>query len=67
MNSDPSNQWDCRCKRRRPPTIRKCGPSQRIFLPGCWMTRDAENEIVVLEPESENCPANLPTNSKAIW
>ena len=38
-----------------------------IFLPGCWMKRDAENEIVVLELESENCPATLPRSAKAIW
>lgn len=30
------------------------------------MKRDAESEIVVLELESENCPAKLPTKSKAI-
>ena len=45
----------------------KAGPSQTIFLPGCWMKRDAENEIVVLELESENCPGKLPTSAKAIW
>lgn len=46
---------------------RKAGPSQTIFLPGCWMKRDAENEIVVLELESENCPAKVATSAKAIW
>ena len=30
------------------------------------MKRDAETEIVVLELESEICPAKLPTRSKAI-
>lgn len=45
----------------------KVGPSQTVFLPGCWMKKDSENEIVVLELESENCPDTLPTSAKAIW
>ena len=46
----------------------KAGSSQSIFLrPGCWMKRDAENEIVVLELESENCPAMVATITKAVW
>ena len=41
----------------------KAGPSQTIFLLGCWMKRDAENEIVVLEMGSENCPAKVATST----
>ena len=45
----------------------QAGPSQSIFLPSCWIKNDTENEIVVLELESETCPDRLPTTGKAIW
>lgn len=45
----------------------KAGPSQAVFLPGCWMKNEGENEIVMLELESEISPSSLPTSAKAIW
>lgn len=45
----------------------KAGPSQGVFLPGCWMKTEDGNEIVVLEIEAEACPAKVPTSAKAIW
>ncbi len=45
----------------------KVGPSQGVFVPGCWFKKDEENELVVLELESEKCPTELPTSAKAIW
>ncbi len=43
------------------------GPSQTIFLPGCWMKAEGENELVVVELESESCPDKLRTSAQAIW
>jgi beta-galactosidase len=45
----------------------KAGPAQGVFLPGCWMKSEGENELVVLELESETCPDKLPTSAVAIW
>lgn len=45
----------------------KSGPAQGVFLPGCWMKTDDENELVILELESETCPDKLPTSAVAIW
>jgi beta-galactosidase len=45
----------------------KIGPSRAIFLPGCWMNASQENELVILEMESEQPPTKLPTSAKAIW
>ena len=45
----------------------KAGPSQGVFVPACWWKKGEENELVVLELESEKCPAKLPTSAKAIW
>jgi beta-galactosidase len=43
------------------------GPSQGVFVPGCWMKMEGENELVVLELESEKVPDKLPTRAQAIW
>ncbi len=45
----------------------KAGPPRGIFLPGCWMKTGSDNEIVVLELESETCPDKVPTSAEAIW
>jgi beta-galactosidase len=43
------------------------GPSQSIYLPGSWMKRDGDNEIVVMELEAKTCPAKVPTSANAVW
>lgn len=43
------------------------GPPRTIFIPGCWMHTDQENELVVLELESDNPPVKIGTSSKALW
>jgi beta-galactosidase len=45
----------------------KIGPSRSIFLPGCWMKTDQENELVILEMEIDQPPTKVPTSAKAIW
>ena len=45
----------------------KAGPSQTIFLPSCWMKVQGENEIVVLELESDTPPMKVETSAKAGW
>ena len=45
----------------------KVGPSQGVFVPGCWWKKGEENELVVLELESGKCPDKVPTSAKAIW
>lgn len=43
------------------------GPSQSIYLPGCWMKLGEENVIVVLELEAKTCLDKVPTTANAIW
>lgn len=45
----------------------KAGPPRGIFLPGCWMKPGEDNELVVLELESDSCPSIVPTNAKPLW
>lgn len=45
----------------------KAGPPRGIFLPGCWMKTEEENELVVLELESETCPDIVPTSAMSLW
>jgi beta-galactosidase len=45
----------------------KKGPPQSVFLPACWMEREKENELVILELEAETCPKKVPTSAEAIW
>jgi beta-galactosidase len=43
------------------------GPGQTIFVPGAWLMREGENEVVVLELEHSACPPLLPTVGHQIW
>ncbi|BCU79454.1 hypothetical protein [Luteolibacter sp. LG18] len=45
----------------------KVGPAQSIFVPGCWLNEEKDNEVIVLELESENPPLQVPTSKEAIW
>lgn len=45
----------------------KVGPPQAIFLPGCWMKTDGDNEIIVLEMDATTVPDRLPTSATALW
>ncbi|BCU78423.1 hypothetical protein [Luteolibacter sp. LG18] len=45
----------------------KVGPVQSIFVPGCWLNAEKDNEVIVLELESENPPLQVATSKDAIW
>ncbi len=45
----------------------KIGPTEGIFLPGCWMKAGEENELVILELEVTKPPKRVRTSARAIW
>lgn len=43
------------------------GPATTVFVPGVWLEKDKENELVVMELEDENCPLEVPTIRTISW
>jgi len=43
------------------------GPALTIFVPGCWMKTEGDNELVILELESLKVQDKVPTLKSALW